>query len=98
MMHSREMFQSLNKMGENHSYTDVTLRVKGKGFPAHKVVLAASSCYFDAMFFTGMKESSQSEVELKDEDLTEEAFKLLLDFKYSSILPLNEVNVPGEQE
>ena len=80
-------------MRENHAYTDVTLRVKEKRFHAHKVVLAASSRYFDAMFSTGMKESSQTEVELKGDDLTEEAFAMLLDFIYSSILPLNEENV-----
>ena len=91
--HSREMFQTLNKMRENQSYTDVILRVKGKSFHSHKVVLAASSRYFDAMFSAGMKESSQTEVELKEDDLTEEAFELLLNFIYSSFLQLTESNV-----
>ena len=92
-LHSREMFESLNKMRESQSYIDVILRVKGKSFHAHKVVLAASSRYFDAMFSAGMKESAQTEVELKEDDLTEEAFELLLNFIYSSFLPLNENNV-----
>lgn len=91
--HSREMFQSLNKMRENRSYTDVTLSVKGEVFHAHKLILAASSRYFDAMFSAGMKESSQTEVEIKGDYLTVEAFRLLLDFIYTSILPLTEVNV-----
>lgn len=92
-MNSREMFQNLNKMRENQAYTDVILKVKGKSFHAHKVLLAASSRYFDALFSAGMKESSQTEVELKGDDLTEEAFTLLLDFIYSSVLPLSEGNV-----
>ena len=91
--YSREMFQSLKKMRENHSYTDVTLGVKGKLFHAHKVLLAASSRFFDAMFSSGMKESTQNEVELEDGDLTKEAFEIILDFIYSSILPLTEDNV-----
>lgn len=91
--YSREMFQSLNKMRENRSYTDVTLRVKGEVFHAHRIILAASSRYFDAMFSAGMKESSQTEVEVKADDLTVEAFTLLLDFIYTSALPVTEANV-----
>ena len=63
-----------------------------------KVLLAASSRFFDAMFSSGMKESTQNEVELKDEDLTKEAFEIILDFIYSSILPLTEDNVLGVLE
>ena len=91
--HSREMFQSLYKMRENRSYTDVTLSVKGELFCAHKIILAASSRYFDAMFSAGMKESSQTEVEVKGDHLTVEAFRLLLDFIYTSVLPVTEANV-----
>lgn len=91
--YSREMFQSLNKMRESRSYTDVTLRVKGEVFHAHRIILAASSRYFDAMFSAGMKESSQTEVEVKADDLTVEAFRLLLDFIYTSALPVTEANI-----
>lgn len=91
--HSREMFQSLNKMRENRSYTDVTLSVQGEVFHAHKIILATSSRYFDAMFSAGMKESSQTEVEVKGDDLTVEAFRLLVDFVYTSVLPVTETNV-----
>ena len=45
------------------------------------------------MFSAGMKENAQTEVELKEDGLTEEAFELLLNFIYSSILPLNENSV-----
>lgn len=40
---------------------DFILRVGEKSFPAHKVVLAVYSCYFNSMFSAGMKESSQAE-------------------------------------
>lgn len=95
LQHAREMFEILNKMRESQSYTDVILRVKEKSFHVHKVVLATSSRYFDAMFSSGMKESSQIEVELKEHYLTEEAFEMLLNFIYTSHLPLTESNVLG---
>lgn len=93
LVYSREMFQNLTKMRENHCYTDVTLRVKGKIFHAHKVLLATSSRFFDAMFSAELKESTQNEVELQGEDLTAEAFETILNFIYSSVLPLTEDNV-----
>ena len=93
IQHSHEMFETLNKMRENQSLTDVVLRVKGKEFHAHRVILAASSRYFDAMFSSGMKESLQTEVQLTELFLTERAFELLLHFIYTSFLPLTEANV-----
>lgn len=93
IQHSYEMFETLNKMRENQSLTDVVLRVKGKEFHAHRVILAASSRYFDAMFSSGMKESLQTEVQLTELFLTERAFELLLHFIYTSFLPLTEANV-----
>lgn len=93
--HSREMFEILNTMRQKQSHTDVILRVRGKDFQAHRVILAASSRYFDAMFSSGMKESLQMEVELTELYLTEEALELLLNFIYTSFLPLTEANVLG---
>ena len=93
--HSREMFEILNTMRQKQLHTDVILRVRGKDFQAHRVILAASSRYFDAMFSSGMKESLQMEVELTELYLTEEALELLLNFIYTSFLPLTEANVLG---
>ena len=89
----KEMAQSLKKLCESHAYTDVILRLKEKEFHAHKVVLAASSRYFDAMFSGGMQEASKGEVKLHDDSLSVEAFELLLQFVYSSSLPLTDSNV-----
>ncbi|XP_029192321.2 kelch-like protein 3 [Acropora millepora] len=91
--HSCEMFETLNKMRESQVHTDVVLRVKGKEFHAHRVILAASSRYFDAMFSSGMKESLQTEVQLTELFLTERVFEILLHFIYTSFLPLTEANV-----
>ena len=48
------------------SLCDVVLIVGDERFPAHKVVLAASSKVFRAMFTSNMKEKNMTEVRLKD--------------------------------
>lgn len=50
-------------------------------FQAHKVILAAGSDYFHAMFSSTLRESSQNEIKLESLDGT--AVKGLLDFIYS---------------
>jgi len=50
-------------------------------FSAHKVILAARSDYFRALLFGGLKESSLTEIELKDTPLA--AFKQLLRYIYT---------------
>lgn len=65
-------------------YSDVTLIIEGQRFEAHKVILAARSHYFRGLLFSGLKESTQREVELKDGSLV--AFKKLLKYIYTGRL------------
>ena len=51
-------------------FIDVRLKVGEDIFPAHRIVLAANSDYFYAMFTDGMKESNQDVIELKDESIS----------------------------
>ncbi|XP_065203947.1 speckle-type POZ protein B-like [Planococcus citri] len=51
---------------ENQTLTDVILSVNGKEYPAHKVVLAARSPVFCAMFTHSTKESELNRVEIED--------------------------------
>ena len=64
-------------------FIDVRLKVGEDIFPAHRIVLAASSNYFYAMFTDGMKESSQEVIELKDESISSDVLKILLDSIYT---------------
>lgn len=67
-------------------YSDVTLIVEGQRIPAHKVILAASSDFFRALLFGGMKEANQAEVELQ---APLHAFKALLRYVYSGHMGLS---------
>ena len=52
--HFRALGQSINCFRENDELCDVTLLVEGQKIRAHKIILAAASPYFKAMF-TGRK-------------------------------------------
>ncbi|XP_022110442.1 kelch-like protein 26 [Acanthaster planci] len=84
----------LDSLRHEGALCDVTVTVDERQFRAHKVVLAAVSDVFRAMFTGGLKEASQSEVVLQDEvDLSAEGFEILLDFAYSAKLNLTVDNV-----
>ena len=56
----------------------------------HKVVLAANSDYFRAMFLNKMKQAEENEVTI--DDIDPYIMKLLLDFCYTQRISLNEGN------
>ena len=78
---------------EEGIFTDVQLRVGRTLFPAHRMVLAAYSDYFYAMFTNGMKESNQEVIELRDESMSSEMLKQIIDYIYSGHLRINSENV-----
>ena len=87
------LLSKMSEMRDSRSLTDITLKVCEKSFDAHRVVLAASSEYFSAMFIGGMQEGSQKEIELKDDSLTPAALQIILDFVYKSEINITEENV-----
>ena len=72
---------SVTKLLTNNSLTDVTLKVKEKEFKAHKVVLAAMSPVFEAMFQEGYKEHEDNYVNI--EDMDSDVFEVFLRYLYS---------------
>jgi len=81
----------LTQVGElylNDLHSDVTLKVEGQALSAHRVILAAKSDYFRTLFASGLKESQEKEVELKETPI--EAFRLLLRFIYTGQMSLVE--------
>ncbi|XP_022803373.1 kelch-like protein 26 [Stylophora pistillata] len=78
---------------DEEQFTDVPLKVGEDIFPAHRIVLAANSDYFYAMFTDGMKEASQEVIELKDESILSDILNIILDSIYTGTLQVNEENV-----
>lgn len=89
--HTSKAFEHLRDMRESNKLCDVMITVGEQAFNAHKVILAACSPYFDAMFSGEMLESQASEVAIKDFD--SHAIRDLVNFCYTSsiIIDLNNV-------
>ena len=91
--HSEILLSKCAQFRGEGQFIDVRLKVREDIFPAHRIVLAANSDYFHAMFTDGMKESNQEVIELKDESITPDPFKIVMDSIYTGDLRVNEENV-----
>ncbi|ALC49770.1 CG1812 [Drosophila busckii] len=88
----KNLLNGLNKLRSQGKLTDVKLIVEDHCYQAHRVVLAASSDYFCAMFAdSDMIESRQKEIKLYG--MTPRAMGRIILFIYTSMLDLNEDNV-----
>ena len=91
--HSDILLTRCAQFREQGEFIDVSLKVGKEVFSAHRIVLAAISDYFHAMFAHGMKESNQEVIELKDESISAAALKIVLDSIYGGDLQVNDENV-----
>ena len=89
--HPGHILQSLQEIYRERLFCDVTLVINEQEFPAHRIVLAAGSPYFSAMFKNDLKESTQTRISLKDVDPL--PLESLISFLYSSSLVITESNV-----
>nr|XP_028606734.1 kelch-like protein 40 [Podarcis muralis] len=81
----------LKDMLDHNKFLDCVLKVKGREFPCHRLVLAACSPYFRAMFLSDMEESKKKEIDLEDVD--PEVMGKILHYIYTSELDITEQNV-----
>lgn len=79
--YARLILAQMNKMRLRTDFCDVGLRVGGRVFRVHRLVLAASSPYFSALFSGGMREADKEEVHILGVEA--DVFKILLDFIYT---------------
>ena len=91
--HSEILLSKCAQFREQGEFIDVRLKVGEDEFEAHRIVLAANSDYFHAMFAHGMKESNQEVIELKDENISVAAMKIVMDSMYSGEINVNDENV-----
>ncbi|XP_034671019.1 kelch-like protein 26 isoform X1 [Drosophila subobscura] len=86
------LLSGLNKLRLEEKLTDVTLIADGISYQAHRVVLAASSDYFCAMFAdSAMIETRKKKISLHG--ITGRALGSILDYIYTSRLELNIDNI-----
>ncbi|XP_070601893.1 actin-binding protein IPP [Erythrolamprus reginae] len=89
--HARLLLAQINKLRCGQHFCDVQLQVGEGAYKVHRLVLAASSSYFAALFAGGMKESSKDVVQILGVDAN--IFQILLEFIYTGIVSINENNV-----
>ncbi|XP_070610132.1 kelch-like protein 6 [Erythrolamprus reginae] len=81
----------LENLRLENSLTDVTLCVGSMHFSCHRVVLAAASNYFRAMFCNDLKEKYEEKIVIKGVDA--EIMQILLDYTYTSKVLITKENV-----
>ena len=57
--HAKSILTTMNNLRKVNTLCDVTLRVEEQDFPAHRIVLAACSDYFCAMFTHGVSKNTE---------------------------------------
>ncbi|RXM33351.1 Actin-binding protein IPP [Acipenser ruthenus] len=81
----------MNRMRILKDFCDVQLLVGGRQFSVHRLVLAASSPYFSALFTGGMREADKDIVQILGVEA--DVFEMLLEFIYSGVVNVTVDNV-----
>lgn len=89
--HASQILKNLRRMYTEKKLCDVTLVVGNDEVRAHRLVLAANSVYFYAMFTSGLSESTSQRIVLKEVEF--EAVQSLVEYCYSSVIHLDQSNV-----
>ncbi|CAG2115853.1 unnamed protein product, partial [Medioppia subpectinata] len=81
----------LKRFKKDSKFCDFQLKVDEKIFNVHRVVLSASSPYFEALFSNDLIEKESKFVEIKD--ISSKIFDVLLEYIYSGEVAINGDNV-----
>ena len=84
-------FSKFERLRTKQELCDVVVRLEGREFHAHKVILIACCPYFEAMFLSGMSECRQKVVDLQG--VHPDAFRAILGFFYTGKVTINKENV-----
>lgn len=89
--HLARTFKKMNDFRKSSQLCDIVLVVGDKRIKAHRLVLAAFSDYFSAMFTGDLSENGQAEVNLTD--LDPQAVEALIQYAYTSHIEIRVDNV-----
>ncbi|XP_005991519.1 kelch-like protein 3 [Latimeria chalumnae] len=89
--HMKKAFKVMNELRSKCLLCDVTIVAEEVVIEAHRVVLAACSPYFCAMFTGDMCESKAKKIEIKDVD--GQTLSKLIDYIYTAEIGVTEENV-----
>nr|KAG5698336.1 hypothetical protein BaRGS_010922 [Batillaria attramentaria] len=91
MKHPKEALEVMNALRRACKLCDVSLVVGTETLAAHKLVLAAASPYFKAMFTGGMREEEMTTIPLHG--ISPCTLSTLIDFAYTAEIHISEGNV-----
>jgi len=80
-LHQNGVLEMMKLMYDCRELTDVCVVVDEQQFFCHRAVLAATSCYFHAMFTSSLAESRQSDIRLHEVDAR--SVNVLTDYAYT---------------
>ena len=63
---TNSLIENMRKIINQDSFSDVVFEVEEKLIYAHKAILVAQCDHFKAMFTSGMKESTQTKIDIQD--------------------------------
>ncbi|XP_070649731.1 kelch-like protein 3 isoform X6 [Bos indicus] len=89
--HMGKAFKVMNELRSKQLLCDVMIVAEDVEIEAHRVVLAACSPYFCAMFTGDMSESKAKKIEIKDVD--GQTLSKLIDYIYTAEIEVTEENV-----
>uniref|UniRef100_A0A182YJG8 BTB domain-containing protein n=1 Tax=Anopheles stephensi TaxID=30069 RepID=A0A182YJG8_ANOST len=89
IQHTALLVKDLAQLHEKNDRADVTFIVESRRIPAHRVILAARSEYFQALLYGALMESMQDEIVL---NVQLKPFQCLLQYIYSGSLSLDKMD------
>ena len=89
--------EDVRSLWESKLFSDIIVRLNGKEFQAHRVILFTNSPMFRNMLTCETKEKYEQVIELKCDTvyIDEDSFAILLEYMYTNSMKLNSSNVLG---
>lgn len=86
------MHNGITDLWESKRHTDVTFLIQGVRIPAHRIILASQSAYFDRLLFGEMREAREDEIQL-NEVADVDTFRLIMRYAYSGCVDIQNEDI-----